>query len=62
MCSHHGNESRNGCTVSMEDRRLKAEVARSLALVLLELVSPDVMYNSVNWPDEDFMRNNTVER
>lgn len=61
MCSDHGSGSRNGCTAAVEERRLKAEVARNLALVLLELVSPDVIYNSVNWPDEDFMRN-TVER
>ena len=36
-------------------------VARGLAFLLVEQVSPDVMYNSVVWPEEDFMRV-TVER
>ncbi len=35
--------------------------ARMVALLLIELVSPDVMYNGIQWPEEDFMKV-TVER
>ena len=36
-------------------------VGRALALLLVELVAPDVMYNGIPWPEEDFMKV-TVER
>lgn len=61
MCSCHANTPRNGCPIPIEERRLKPEAARNLALVLLELVSPDVMYNTINWPEEEFIRT-TIER
>lgn len=32
------------------------EGATSLSLLLVELVSPDVMYNGLPWPDEDFTK------
>lgn len=28
----------------------------SVSLLLVELVSPDVMYNGLPWPDEDFTK------
>ena len=34
---------------------------RALALLLIELVAPDVMYNGILWLEEDFMKV-TVER
>jgi len=43
------------------DRRLSAEVARHLAQTLVELITPDVMYNDIPWPDEDFIHV-TIER
>jgi len=43
------------------DRRLSAEVAKHLAQTLVELVTPDVMYNDIPWPDEDFVHV-TIER
>lgn len=35
--------------------------ASSLALLMVELISPDVMFNGLPWPEEDFMKV-TVER
>jgi len=43
------------------DHRLSAEVAKHLAQTLVELVTPDVMYNDIPWPDEDFVHV-TIER
>jgi len=43
------------------DRWLSAEVAKHLAQTLVELVTPDVMYNDIPWPDEDFVHV-TIER
>lgn len=41
--------------------KLSAELAKFMALLLIELVTPDVMYNGIPWPDEDFMKV-TIER
>jgi len=43
------------------DRRLSAEVAKHIAQMLVELVTPDVMYNNIPWPEEDFVHV-TIER
>ena len=32
------------------------EASKQLALLLVEVVSPDVMYNGLPWPDEDFIK------
>ncbi len=37
------------------------EACKQLALLLVEVVSPDVMYNGLPWPDEDFIKV-TIER
>lgn len=37
------------------------KLARVLALLMIELVSPDVMYNGIPWPEEEFMKV-TIER
>jgi len=56
------NEDAHGCSVADDsDRRLSAEVAKHLAQTLVELVTPDVMYNDIPWPDEDFVHV-TIER
>lgn len=34
----------------------KEETYKQLALLLVDLVSPDVMYNGLPWPEEDFTR------
>ena len=34
----------------------KDEIYKQLALLVVELVSPDVMYNGLPWPEEDFTR------
>ena len=41
--------------------RPSAEVAKHLAQTLVELVTPDVMYNDISWPEEDFVHV-TIER
>jgi len=63
---HEGPQggTRHGCssvTDEADQRRLSAEVAKHLAQMLVELVSPDVMYNDIPWPDEDFVHV-TIER
>lgn len=40
---------------------LNAEAVADMALILVELISPDVMYNGLPWPEEDFSKV-TVER
>ena len=37
------------------------QVGRSMALLLIEQVAPDVMYNGIPWPEEEFMKV-TIER
>ena len=39
----------------------KEETYKQLALLLVDLVSPDVMYNGLPWPEEEFTRV-TMER
>ena len=34
----------------------KEDTYKQLALLLVEVVSPDVMYNGLPWPEEDFTR------
>jgi integrator complex subunit 5 len=41
--------------------QLSAELAKFLALLTIEMVTPDVMYNGIPWPDEDFLKV-TIER
>ncbi|XP_049959293.1 integrator complex subunit 5 isoform X1 [Schistocerca serialis cubense] len=40
---------------------ISLEAVTSIALLLVELISPDVMYNGLPWPEEDFCKV-TVER
>jgi len=37
------------------------EGAKKLALILVELISPDIMYNGIPWPEEEFIKV-TMER
>lgn len=50
---------RSCCLVESTQESLDAVI--SLALLLVELVSPDVMYNGLPWPEEEFCKV-TVER
>lgn len=43
------------------ERRFPAEVAKHLAQMLVELVTPDVMCNDIPWPDVETVHT-TVER
>lgn len=40
---------------------IPSEIAHFMSLLLVELICPDVMYNGIQWPDEDYMKI-TVER
>ncbi|CAD5112056.1 DgyrCDS1303 [Dimorphilus gyrociliatus] len=40
---------------------IPSETAHFMSLLLVELICPDVMYNGIQWPDEDYMKI-TVER
>ena len=42
-------------------RSMSVSTGRQVALLLIELIAPDVMYNGIPWPEEDFMKV-TVER
>ena len=46
---------------SSHDRKLTSGVSKAMALMLIELVTSDVMYNGIPWPEEDFMKV-TIER
>jgi len=56
------NKDASGSSVADDGaRHLSAEVAKHLAQTLVELVTPDVMYNDIPWPDEDIVHV-TIER
>ncbi|CAB3365565.1 Hypothetical predicted protein [Cloeon dipterum] len=44
------------------DKPPNPEAMNDLALIMVELISPDVMYNDLQWPDEEFSKEVTVER
>ncbi|XP_059048319.1 LOW QUALITY PROTEIN: integrator complex subunit 5 [Achroia grisella] len=57
------NELLMGALMScMDGNSGVVEGATSLSLLLVELVSPDVMYNGLPWPDEDFTKQVSIER
>ena len=39
----------------------QGEGAKQLALMMVEIISPDIMYNGLPWPEEEFMKV-TIER
>ncbi len=49
------------CQSSAKGDGSSASALRHLALLLVEMVSPDVMFNGLPWPEEDFARV-TIER
>ncbi|KAJ8732254.1 hypothetical protein PYW08_014984 [Mythimna loreyi] len=49
-------------TSCMDGNSGLVEGATSVSLLLVELVSPDVMYNGLPWPDEDFTKQVSIER
>ena len=42
-------------------QQVTADTAKTLAVLLVEMVTPDVMYNTILWPEEEFLKV-TVER
>ncbi|XP_075970219.1 integrator complex subunit 5 omd isoform X2 [Anticarsia gemmatalis] len=57
------NELLMGALMScMDGNSGVVEGATSISLLLVELVSPDVMYNGLPWPDEDFTKQVSIER
>ena len=72
VCSCHRNtlahntsapDARNSPSPGKEEKKkqLSSHIAKFLALQVIELVTPDVMYNGIPWPEEDFAKI-TVER
>ena len=65
ICSCHRNNLNHSTaekeTTSKEEKKLSSHIAKFLALQVIELVTPDVMYNGIPWPEEDFSKI-TVER
>ena len=47
--------------VNSDDRVLSSHMAKIIALIVLDLVTPDVMYNGIPWPEQEFMKV-TIER
>ncbi len=45
---HHTNQGRS--------LQVSSEAMRKVALLLVEIVSPDVMFNGLPWPEEDFSK------
>lgn len=43
-------------TTKPGERVLSLDSAIQVALLLVELISPDVMYNGLPWPEEDFCK------
>ncbi|XP_039749082.1 integrator complex subunit 5 [Pararge aegeria] len=57
------NELLMGALMScMDGNSGVVEGATAVSLLLVELVSPDVMYNGLPWPDEDFTKQVSIER
>lgn len=46
----HGSGERD------KDEEISVEAMRKVALLLVEIVSPDVMFNGLPWPDEEFSK------
>ena len=69
-CYSSGNQgaSKQGASVTMEKDKHQSDelipsphISRVLALGLIELVTPDVIYNAIPWPEEEFLKV-TIER
>ncbi|KAG6463403.1 hypothetical protein O3G_MSEX013855 [Manduca sexta] len=60
--SHHTELLMGALMACMDGDTGIAEGATSVSLLLVELVSPDVMYNGLPWPDEDFTKQVSIER
>ena len=60
VCSCHRNNI-NKLSKEGEEKKLGVHIAKFLALQVIELVTPDVMYNGIPWPDPEFLKV-TVER
>ena len=63
-CSSQSDPSQSPESATNQSEATKVipePIGRHLALLLIELAAPDVMYNGLPWPEEDFMKI-TVER
>jgi len=59
LCNHHISVE---CNREPDSAREKSKDAtKQLALLLVDMISPDVMYNGLPWPEEEFTRI-TMER
>ena len=60
-CQSKLNSKTRDVTSDGNERMLSSHMAKTMALMLLDLVAPDVMYNGIPWPEQEFMRV-TIER
>merc|ERR1719242_414091 len=54
LCHHHLNLMFSNSKERDEAREKSKDATKQLSLLLVDLVSPDIMYNGLPWPDEDF--------
>ena len=61
LCHYNLNINSSNNRDREQARESSKEATKQLALLLVDLVSPDIMYNGLPWPEEDFTRV-TMER
>ena len=61
LCHHHLNLGYSNNMERDQARDKSKDATKQLSLLLVDLVSPDIMYNGLPWPEEDFTRV-TMER
>ena len=61
LCHHHLNSTHSNNRERDQAREKSKEATKQLSLLLVDLVSPDIMYNGLPWPEEEFTRV-TMER
>jgi len=59
LCNHHLSVEYNKEPDSAREK--SKDATKQLALLLVDMISPDVMYNGLPWPEEEFTRI-TIER
>ena len=68
VCTQETHQRKTSISMEEDDTaavkptgQMSPKLSRILALLMIELVSPDVMYNGIPWPEEEFMKV-TIER
>ena len=61
LCHHNLSQGSFNNRENDQGREKSKEATKQLSLLLVDLISPDIMYNGLPWPDEEFTRV-TMER